>query len=648
MPDWAWRWDGHPGNEPKYLRQAVALGHGLTFDAEGVSAWMEELPTRPLAESSADAARTLGREAWSMAVALSRGEVGREAIQATRLARQTVRGKQGGVFYVLAPGPSLLLAPALRVDRALNLDRGRPGRVVVSVLLWCALAALLVMALFLLVRDATGRAGLAAALAFGFALVPPFLFYFFQFYPEMLGALVMGLAFRTLALRPEGLRRRPWLFGTLLATLPWLHQKFLPVWLALVATSLFVGSRPSSPGPAGSRRPWGWAAGLVVPTLAGLYLTALYNFAITGSVRPDALFLAWGPGGVTSARVGQGVLGLLLDARYGILPYAPILLLAAAGLALGGARRFAVVLPAAAVYYLTVASADNWAGAVCNLGRYFMPVAPLAVALVAIAIDRAASSRGALALGLMLAGWTALFALALWRDPLAANDSLLLLAKSAYADGNVYVPNLFIRQWADAAPGLWARIAVWIAGLSVVAAWLRRAADRRGSPLVTLATVAALVLAAGLFLERWPGTRRAPSFADRIEPQAASVLPAADAPAVFVSGDARVREDEAVLGPGSVELLVRAPVPATSLRVTVGGLGVLRATGLPPLVLRPTGALLDLPLIPYHEVHGREGRRLAFSRAVLALDQQAVLRLGEGPLVNGTTAGRGSLSQDSE
>ena len=389
MPDWAWRWEGHPGNEPKYLRQAVALGHGLTFDAEGVSAAMEELPTRPLSESLAAAPATLGRESWVMAGALARGEFGREAIRATRITRQTVRGKDGGVFYVLAPGPSLMLAPALRVDRAINLARGRPGRVAVSVLEWCALAALLVMALFLLVRDATGRPGLAAALAFGFALVPPFLFYSFQFYPEMVGALVMALAFRTLALRPESLRRHPWLFGLMLATLPWLHQKFLPVWLVLVATALFVGWRRDRPDATDDpRADRVWAVGLLVPTLAGLYLTALYNFAITGSVRPDALFLAWGPGGVTSARVGQGVLGLLLDARYGILPYVPILLLAAGGLALGGARRFAVVMPAAAVYYLTVASADNWAGAVCNLGRYFMPVAPLAVALVGIAIDR--------------------------------------------------------------------------------------------------------------------------------------------------------------------------------------------------------------------------------------------------------------------
>ena len=70
-------------------------------------------------------------------------------------------------------------------------------------LLWCALAAALVAALFRLVRDATGRPGLAAALAFGFALLPPFLFYFFQFYPEMLGALVLAVAFRALALRPD-------------------------------------------------------------------------------------------------------------------------------------------------------------------------------------------------------------------------------------------------------------------------------------------------------------------------------------------------------------------------------------------------------------------------------------------------------------
>ena len=464
-----------------------------------------------------------------------------------------------------------------------------------------------------------------------------------------------------------------------------------------------------------TRPPWRWAVGLVVPTLVGLYLTALYNFAITGSVRPDALFLAWGPGGVTSARVGQGVLGLLLDARYGILPYVPILLLAAGGLALGGARRFAVVMPAAAVYYLTVASADNWAGAVCNLGRYFMPVAPLAVALVGIAIDRVLprglSSRGirfepgseakprasfrsverrgsagagaeiadpsgtrrrpksrrddraralgmtartgALALVLMLAAWTGLFAVALWQDPHAANDSALLLAKSTYADGNQYVPNLFIRRWSDGAPGLWARVAVWLAGLGAVAWWLKRVAASmppgRGRPrgVSPLAHPRDRGRARARRRPRsssdGPGSGPARSFPEALRIAATEVRDApattlAAPPVLFVSGAASVREDEAILGPGSVELLLRAPLPASSLRVTVGGQGgVLRATGLPPLVLRPTGGLLDLPLIPYHEVRGRDGRRVAFSRTSLALDGEAVLRLGDGPPPSGAT-----------
>ena len=160
VPQWAWDWDSHPGNEPKTLRQAVALGHWLTFDAEPVSGPMEELETRPLLASIASGATTFFGESRAMLAAVARGEAGRGAIRATRIARQVVRGKDGGVYSVLAPGPSLLLAPALRADRALNRARGVEGRLAVSVLFFCALAAWLVAALFLLVRDATGRPGL--------------------------------------------------------------------------------------------------------------------------------------------------------------------------------------------------------------------------------------------------------------------------------------------------------------------------------------------------------------------------------------------------------------------------------------------------------------------------------------------------------
>ena len=615
-PETARRWEGHPGNEPKYLRMGVALGHELTLDAEGVSAPMEELPTRPFAANLVRALGTLADESARMIGAIGGGvdAVGKEAIRATRITRQTVQGKEGGVYYVLAPGPSLLLAPALRIDRALNLLHGTPGRLAASVLLMNLLAAGLVAAMFALLRETTGRPGLAAALAFAFALVPPFLFYGFQFYPEMPGALVLTLLFHRLVFARPWTPGRAWLFGALLAALPWLHQKFLPVWLVLTLTAVLRFRKELAPA--------AWI-GLLVPQAVTLYLTALYNFAITGSVRPDALFLAWGPGGVTSDRLGQGLLGLLFDARYGILPWVPVLLVGGAGKLLGGVRRFAIVMPAAVVYYVTVASADNWAGAVSNLGRYFMPIAPLAVALVAVALDRLGGRRGGWALVLILAAGTAVFAIALWRDPLAANDSGVLLAKSTFADGNAYVPNLHVRQWADAAPGLWARVAAWLVLSLGAAAWLAGVARGRGgaSPARVLFATAGLLLAVGFLLERWPIPFAAPRFHRSIAAGSEMVA--------FFDGPVAVRENEATLHAGTTALLVRAPGPVPSVRAVLGGRGLVRLSSGGMLTARPAGAVVDLPLAVRHTVRGPHGETETFSALRLAVEGDVLLRFGD-------------------
>src|SRR5437773_75434 len=506
-----------------------------------------------------------------MLAALAHGPraVGASAIRATRVTRQTVRGKEGGVYHVLAPGVSALLAPALRLDRAVNLWRGTWGRVGATLLLWNALAAALVSALFLLARDATGRPGLSAAMAAGLALIPPFLFYFFQFYPEMLGALALALALRALLFRRGWKTSTAAWMGLLLAYLPWLHQKFLPVWAVLVLMALLKVVNELAPLRA--------LVLLLVPQVVSAYLFALYNFAITGSVRPDALYLAWGPGGVSSARVGQGVLGLLLDTRYGILPYAPGYLLAAGGLLLGGrgATRLRWGLPAMAAYYVTVASADNWSGAVCNLGRYFMPVAPWAAALAAVAVAGARGRRGVVALALVLAAWTGLFAAALWADPHAANDCALLLARSVFADGNVYIPNLFIRTWGEAAPGLWLRVVVWLGLVTGAGLWIRRTAGERGGASATraLAGVAAVVLAAAFVLERGPGFRAGPRFADAL-----SLGPGAT---VFLVDSATVEGDAARARAGTLVVLVRSREPLDAMTLVADGEGTLRPGGAP-------------------------------------------------------------------
>jgi hypothetical protein len=266
---------------------------------------------------------------------------------------------------------------------------------------------------------------------------------------------------------------------------------------------------------------------------------------------------------------------------------------------------------------------------VCNLGRYFMPVAPLAVALVAVALHRVDGRRGALALAAILAAWSALFAWALWHDPHAANDSALLLAQSAYADGNQYIPNLKIARWADGAPGLWARIGLWAVMIGVASVWWRRSARAQegatgtraaigSSPAAALAGTAALILAFAFTLEQWPAWRDSPSLARS--------LPLGAEGRAFAEGEVLVRPDEVIVGPGEASLLVRTPVESSSLPLTVGGEGVFRSDGLRPFVLRPTGARVDLPLRPYHVVRGRDGSEVFFARARLGVEGQAVLR----------------------
>ena len=619
-PPWARDWGGHPGNEPKTLRMAVALGHDLTLDVEGVSGPMERLGTRPILAAAGDALVRTAREAGRMESAMipgGYGAVGASAIRATRVTRQTVRGKEGGIYYVLAPGPAFLLAPALRVDRALNLARGIEGRLAVTLLLWNAVAAALVVAVFLLARDATGRPGLAAAVAGFFALAPPFLFYFYQFYPETLGALAFAVALRLILFARRWTARTTLVLGLLLATLPWMHQKFLPLWIVLVAMSIWRAVDEMVELRA--------ALALVLPQAVSLYLTALYNFAITGSARPDALYLAWGPAGVSTARMGQGLIGLVMDARYGLVPYAPVYVLAVAGLFLARGRPSRPLnwaLPAAAVYYLTVASADNWSGAVCSLGRYAMPIVPLAVALVAAALDRTAGRRGVLTLALTLAAWTALIALLLWRDPLAANDCAVLLAKSALADGNVYIPNLFIKTWGEGAPGLIARILVWITLAAAVTLWLRRVANGRGgsSPARILAALTALILCAAFLAERWPSPRTAPRFPDALDLGGGTVA--------FVAG-ADVQEDFARIPSGHVDILVRSRAPLRSLTLTIEGEGFLRLPARSPFLLSRRGTTLELPLEPVVTLVGRRGvdERLYRQRLHIEGIEGAVLRL---------------------
>lgn len=609
VPDWGRRVEGHPGNEPKYLRMGVALGHALELDVEGRDEPMEELTPPPLGDVTARALGHLARESLALVGFVARDPLGvmrLDAIEASRLARQTIAGKRGGVYHVLAPGPSLLLALPLRVDRTLNRRLGTPGRLRTSLLAWNALAAALVVALYLLLRDVTGRAGLAALLAAAAGVTPPFLFYGFQFYPEMPGALILALAIRTLFVHS---RPRPgaWLgVGLLIATLPWWHQKFLPVWGVLVIWGVLRGVHQLVR--------LRTLAAFLAPQLVSVFLTALYNFAITGSPRPDALFRAWGPGGISTETLGQGFFGLALDIHYGLLPWAPVYLLGLGGLAATGpvASRLRWAIAPVGVYYLTVAAADDWHGAVSNLGRYAMPALPWLIALGGLAIARLAGRRGVVTVVFALVAWSGLAAAGLWNDPHAANDASLLADSSAIADARVYLPDLFIPSFARAAPALPAQLATWAALVAALGLWLFREQRSRAagaSPLAALAVLFAVLMVAGGVLERWPSPHRLPRFPDALELRPGTVA--------FATRGGTAEGAEAWRVEGDLELLVRSRRPLERLLARAVGDGVVRGENGPPIGLEPRGRWIELPLVEIRHLKGRRGVEETLYRAAL-------------------------------
>jgi hypothetical protein len=277
-------------------------------------------------------------------------------------------------------------------------------------------------------------------------------------------------------------------------------------------------------------------------------------------------------------------------------------------------------------YHVTVAAADNWSGAVSNLGRYVMPVLPWLAAFVTSAVAAAGRRRGALALVLALCGWTAVLAGLLWQDPHAANDSARLLAGAVVADGDVYVPNLFFRSPQYGAPGTLACILGWFALAALLGSWLKRVARGRGgdSPARALAGAIAVTLFIAFVLERWPGAHRAPRF-----PGTLGLGPGVVA---FVSGS--VVEDGLVRAqPGGFEVLVRSTEPLAALAVTAAGEGVLRVAGRPPALLRPSGVTLHVPLREIASLTGRRGARETLARRRMTIESAGpvALRLAAVP-----------------
>ena len=311
---------------------------------------------------------------------------------------------------------------------------------------------------------------------------------------------------------------------------------------------------------------------------------------------------------MTTARVGQGLLGLLLDARYGILPYVPVF-----AARRGGARpRRGARLCAGAAGRRRLLPDRRHRRQLGGAGLQPRPLRHAGGAPGGGARGRGAGPRrlapGALcALALVLRLLVAALRSGFWRGPASRRTTPRCSSRRAtFADGNQYIPDLFIRtlgRRGARALGADRRLAGRRSGSTTF--WLRRVGpgERGGAPAGasagrTLAAAAVLLLATAWLLERWPAARVAPSSrrgrSRRVAPGPSSSSDGAGA---------RPRGRGRFSAPGRVELHAAGAAGGRRRCASWSAVAVLlRVPGLAPVVLRPTGALVSLPLSASHVV----------------------------------------------
>jgi hypothetical protein len=602
------------GNMFKYLRMAQAMARSGSLDIEkadenpdaSLGSFLSQLPR--LAADYIDESRKLLR---AIAGAAVEGRIYTGEMKARRANRSMFRSEDGGIYYINAPGPGLLLVPAVLADRALNRAFGW-NRQVAVILFWQFLAALLVLEMFLSVADVAGRAA-ALVSAFTAALIVPLLFYSFQIYPELPAALLLLFAFRKLVIDSHPTAAGALASGVALAALPWLHQKYsvAALVLGLLGISRFFHRRVGRFALEGGK-----LALFSLPLLLSAYSVFLFSHALTGSLSPTATFDAVARTSFAPRGLPKGFLGLFFDRENGLFVFAPFYLLALVGLPALWDRQARIAKPLVLVvlsYLLVIASFPYWPGAVSTMGRYISSILPLLVLPAALVVKRAFED-GILAGAAILLGTFSLAVSASFASDLVPSwQPELLWSRVLYCDPMQYLPNFVSDGILGSGPVHVPKLLAQLLAVSALLYWLRhRVSGLRGFddaaptdeaelihfPRRIAAGAGALlagILALAALMERFPGNPAAPG-----KPSFRETRVLGSGREVSVEGEHGFEGDGVwVPGRGSTRfvLLSREPAPSLVLSFSNG-------PGENVVEVRERGSatgILDLPPSGPHE-----------------------------------------------
>jgi hypothetical protein len=271
--------------------------------------------------------------------------------------------KDGRPYPAHSPGLPLLLAPFYALG-------GRRG----CLLVMAALAARLAREARGLARHASGSDE-AAWFVWMAAAGPPVFFYSFHVYTEVPSALALAVSLRLLLGAPSVASAA--VAALAAAALPWLHVKMTLAAGVLGVTALFRLRGPAR------------VAFVSVATVATVTFV-LYHEVVFGRATPLAIY-GGVPADVVSSTPVRALLGLFLDRSFGLLPYAPVFLLAFVGLVPLFRKPPSEWLPHVAVALGVLIPALAWRmwwGGMCPPARFLVPLVPfLGVAMASALTD---------------------------------------------------------------------------------------------------------------------------------------------------------------------------------------------------------------------------------------------------------------------
>lgn len=261
-----------------------------------------------------------------------------------------------------SPGLPALLAPIYALG-------GRSACVLAFALAGAALA-LQVRALALKMTDDAAASFVVWAAAAG----PPVLPYTFHLYTEVPSALAAATTLRLLLAEPGPGPAAAALAALLVSLLPWLHVKLIALAAALGLIAVW------------RLRGRALVAFLVVTMLMAAGFVGYYE-AVFGTPTPLGLYGGRVPKGLREAAPLHAGFGLFLDRAYGLLPYAPVFLLALSGVFVFVRRAFrnwAPWLLCATAVLVPILRWRTWFGGFCPPARFLVPMVPMLGVFLAV------------------------------------------------------------------------------------------------------------------------------------------------------------------------------------------------------------------------------------------------------------------------